>query len=234
MAQTGSINVDWNNDWSGYMQVHITCTVTATVNDDVTEMKCTVSDFHEDHSWGSVAGYGFINIGGICWGAQSFDRRVDDTETPEDWPEAEAELAAAFPAYASETMFGIYASDDTDPPRVNGTFGGVYEWTFPLSGQPDIDMPILTSYSRWRDNEAVPPQAVCSSGGPFNITFHDLFPDYYPGARRTSGSWASCNRQGGSTRRREGGVWADVKNGRDTNTAFRRAGSWVPVPEYGA
>ena len=61
--------------------------------------------------------------------------------------------------------------------------------------------------------------------------------DYYPFAVLKSGSWKSCNREGGSTTIRKSGAWRDVKNvavGTGDNHAFIRDGSsWTAAPEIG-
>lgn len=63
------------------------------------------------------------------------------------------------------------------------------------------------------------------------------FLDYFPFAVRKSGTWMSCNRDGGSTTIRKGGSWRDVKNiarGTGDNQAFIRSGSaWSVAPEIG-
>lgn len=60
--------------------------------------------------------------------------------------------------------------------------------------------------------------------------------DYFPWARRSGSSWASCNRSGGYMQSYRGG-WTDRKNvavGSGTNTVFRFDGAnWVICPEIG-
>lgn len=64
------------------------------------------------------------------------------------------------------------------------------------------------------------------------------FSDYFPWAIRKGGSWASCNRSGGSLTIRKSGAWRDVKNvsvGSGDNKAFYRSGgTWAVAPQIGA
>lgn len=235
MPQTVTRSLLWTGAWGGYLNLTVSFDLTAVINDDVTEMACTITNLNQYFSWGEVEGYGFVNVGGIMWAVPSFSMRFDDSgEVPETWDDTLPELTQACPQIPDEVVYGLYASDDGSPPRVSGQFGQAttgqaVTHTFALSGQPSGEMNIITPFERWRDNGAA--QAVVDSQGGFTVTWRDLV-DYFPGARRLTGAWASCNREGGGSFRREASAWADVKNGGSSAMGRRRVGgSWAAIPE---
>ena len=114
--------------------------------------------------------------------------------------------------FNSANIWGLYAEDMHKPPTVSGEWGGSTTNSQVITGNPfDSDMTIITPYTRWYDWDRTDPKAVMGAGGTFSVSFHEVFADYYPGARMVSGAWQSSNRPEG-LRRMESGTWQPVKN----------------------
>lgn len=232
MSQTSTQRFSWAGAYGGYMSVSFSFDLTATVDDDFTELVCSVSNFTETHDWGTVQGGGFINVGGFMWDVGTFSANGPDN-VPESWSTVAAEMQAACPTIFTMSVWGLYASDEGSPPAQSGTFGGNMAHTYTLTGYPPDDFTVLRPFTRYLDQSV--DQSVFASVGDFGVTFHDLFPDYYPGANRRSGSWTSQDREGNGDFSRLSGAWRDVKNVRvgdllDNRGLFRKDGSWSKLP----
>lgn len=239
--RVGTAHVTWSGDYGGYMEVSfafdIVGTVTYDADDKPTNLHVKIANFTESHSWGDVAGGGFENVGGFMWYEGEYSAKYASAEDLSDESEANTwnQLTATIPNFASLNVWGLYASDDGNPPSVSGTIPGTTtERDFPLSGEPDVNMMICTAYTRWRENTD-PAYAHVSTTGSFSLTFHDLFPDYFPLAIKSGGGWRSCDRTGGSYQSRASGVWADRKNDpNDTSKSHvfhRKSGAWEMTPK---
>ena len=241
--RVGSTHVSWSGAYGGYMNVHFEFDIVGTVtfgdDDKPNNLHVKISNFTETHDWGTVAGGGFINVGGFMWYEGNYSGKYDSAEDLSDESETLVwnQLTATIPNFATYNIWGLYASDEGSPPAVSGTIDGTsWERDFPLTGEPDVNMMICQSYTRWRENTD-PAYAHVDTAGDFNITFHDLFPDYFPFALKSGSSWKSCNRQGGSYQARESATWVDKKNDKNnvagSKVFIKASSSWNLAPKVG-
>lgn len=253
---TRSLWIDWKGAWGGYMNFAVHGTLVCTIDQQVTNLHCEWGDdFGYYRDFGDVQGYGFINVGGMMWAQPSFSQRSPnpDDQGGEVWDgDVLQEVLEVCPAIATETIYGVYASDDklaNGMPRVYGDIQSA-SWRshdFPLSGQLDLDMEIVTPYTRYRDNAAG--QSVIESNGTTRLTLNDIFPDYYPFAvyrGRDGVEWDALSNEelGKFLKDRRGSAWHDLKNSmrypddQAKNSVFVRTGStWrqadnVMAPQY--
>lgn len=273
MPRTATKDINWYAQWgegsNPYMALRIVFRLTATIDDAVTTLQCSIgpapgySDVHIETAYGNAGGYGFINLGGFAWsGAHFYKRREDyqDKTAPyyewwygDGWGnppasgagDVRAEMLSVFPTMYSDTIAAVYSCDDGTG-RPQGVIGGSRSRTFDVSNAGNVlEVNLIRWYTRWRDNyntSTAPTGAVViesnESHPDFSMTFSDLFPDFYPGARRVSGAWLSCNRgtdrvkQGGAFRRSSSG-WVGELNASDSTAVAnqrglrRVSGAWV-------
>lgn len=240
-SRVGSTHISWSGDYGGYMNVSFQFDMVGTVtfgSDGLPDnLHVKISNFSESHDWGDVAGGGFINVGGFMWAEGDYARAfvsaedLSDESTDLVW----SQLTETIPNFSAMNVWGLYASDESSPPAVSGVIQGTYwEKDFPLSGDPDVNMNICQSYTRWRENTD-PAYAHVSTAGDFNITFHDLFTDYFPGSSRSGSSWRSQDSSGMGDFARSSSRWSELKNTQgkaaDTDAGlFRSGNSWAKLP----
>lgn len=242
--RVGSTHVSWSGAYGGYMNVHFEFDMVATItyNDDAvpSNMNVKISNFTETHDWGTVAGGGFINVGGFMWYEGDYSQKFNSAEdlSDENTTLVINQLHNTIPNFDTYNIWGLYASDEGAPPAVSGTITSTnLSRDFPLTGEPDVNMLICQSYTRYRENTD-PAYAVVTTAGDFNVTFTDLFPDYFPFALKSGSTWKSCNRQGGSVQTRSSGTWKDKKNraksADDSHSFIKSGSSWNIAPKVGA
>lgn len=251
--------VDWQGQWGGYMNFavhgHLNCTINQTVTN--LHVEWDVDSFGTWYDWGTNTGYGFMNVGGIMWVQPPFSRRFPnpDNQGHENWAgDVLDEVLQACPAIATDSIFGVYATDDAGSnankaPSVHGTIQGA-GWRshdFALNGELNLDLELVAAYTRWRDNSTG--YAVIESNSTTKLTLADVFPDYYPGStyRGTDdANWDSCDNRslGKHLKRWNGSAWVDLKNSRrypedmsKSNVFMYVSGAWrqadnIMDPQY--
>lgn len=259
---TATLPCWWAGSYAGFMNVQFSFNLTAVLYhdepvevdngsgepevDDSEEahpwkLSCTVSDFSETHDWGTAEGGGFINVGGLNWGA-----RIGTSAEPLSsglYDTAELCLAQRNAAFGSSAAFdelniwGIYASDEGSPPAISGTWvGSTPSYDMYFDTEPfEIQVNVVSPYTRWYDWQNEPNTAYFEAGGDFSVSFQDLFPDYIPWERR-EGTWVPNDTDGHDMARREAGAWVTMTNKKNStstgeNDGWRRVGgAWRPSP----
>lgn len=246
--QTATKHVSKSLDFLGYFELSMSFDVAATLQQESDTLQyrvaCQVNGFQETHGWGTVSGDGFINAGGIAFFCPTEDVWTPMEDVSNDTVEqCAADLQAYFKGatqFDSHNIWGIYASDKGNPPSPQGVLDGTRAQTVYIDGDPyEQTINLVMSYQRghWRNSSGG--WAVTQGSDIANVTFQELFPDipYYPWARRIGGTMASCNRGGGSLKRRESGAWSDVKNSEaqpSTSQGWRfKDLKWEVCPEVG-
>lgn len=252
---TRDLYIDWSGLWGGFMQFAVHGNLHCTIDQQVTNLHCEWGDnfaYWSGPGENSGTGYGFINVGGIMWAQPKFSRRFENSDQHgvERWDgDVLQEVLEACPAIATDAIYGAYMSDESQTPSVKGEIigAGWIAHDFPLNGEMDLNMTLITPFTRWRDNAAG--QAVVESAGSFNLTLEDIFPDYYPFAvyrGRDGIEWDALSNEalGKHLKDRRGGSWHDLKNSMRypddpaKNSVFVRTGStWrqadnVMAPAY--
>lgn len=242
MPNIGQLHVDFNQNFNGFMQVHLVFDISVSIDDAHTQLTATITNNRSTYSLGPRTSWGFINFGGLIWDGPAFDATGPTLGRPEDWNSVMGQMAQLSGWQIPDNVaWGIYASDN-NPPTYQGTIATKTTFTKALSASDfDADGNIkdfaLVRYgSRWYSSgEGGHPvgQAVVNSGNDFTIHLSDLVSDYFPWAVWQS-NWMSCNRQGGSVQRRSGN-WTDAKNSSsiEDSHVFHHAGGWQISPKTG-
>lgn len=244
---SSTLYCDWQGQYGGFMNVsfhfNLGCSLFKGSGSDAGKWRLdsSVTNWSAYWDWGSTVGGGFINVGGICWAdfplttsAMGLANGGDDT-----YALCVKQRNAVFGSEANfnkANIWGLYAEDMHKPPTVSGKWEGSTTRSQVIAGNMfDVDIAIITSYTRWYDWDTANPRALMGEGGTFSVSFSEVFTDYYPGARRLSNAWHSSNRPEGFCRV-ESGAWQPVKNHEGDPSAAsgfrRRSGSWVPEAKF--
>lgn len=242
--------VEWSNVWRGSPnEIYLSCAVSANINitidENLTNVHCELSDYTESFEPGNASGGGFINIGGIAWFVPSFRYETSMSDPAVDsFARAWQELYTACPSLRTREIIAV-AVDDSDRSyeKQQGT-----SWTqmdFPLSGNVSEiqNLTLVNSFVRFYDATGSSQNdwtAVSATDQSFSISFApegDIDFPYFPFAIMKTNTWRSANRTGGSVSRLENGVWIDKRNWllTDENTTSQNMldGGWTKLPIIG-
>lgn len=232
-AAQGSLHVDIQTNFNGFLNVHIIFDITVTVSDDLSRLTATVTNNRTTWSPGASTSWGFINFSGLAWSGNQFMQVGTIHGRPENWNAVYDEMRnLSGGVIPNDVIWGVYCSDAASH-QPQGIIQSRSTWTKALSpsdftnGQLN-NLELVRYVSRWYLNGS--PQITSSAD--FTINIDDIVWDYFPWAVRHSG-WRSCN-DGGGVWKRVGAAWSERKNAThgSGNTVFvRKNGSWTPCPE---
>lgn len=252
-VRESTITRTWHNEWvSGsvtFLTVDIAVRVHATLDTSkaTDNLLVTVTPTRLDHVKGSGSGAGFINVGGLLWGPDvppTVNGRWFEYDGDESVSVVRAQCNERGAGCWDKSIIGFYAIDSAS--NVSGTFGNTAvnadasrTFTVDLSTGTVTSL-ILGTWARWADtNASSPTYGNTYIGGSdwIEIRFEDLFPDYYPCARKEGGEWISYNADGHSLTRKTGSTWVDLKNKQDDvagSKVLRKHGAtWAQLPKIG-
>lgn len=219
----GTIILD--NNFNGFLDVHLELDFHLTINDAKNQLHCEVTGnrSHFNANTAATGGFGFINFAAFGW-----DNGVDyerggviqnSSHKPlvgdlESWDKVYAELKDKSGGdVPDKIIWGVYACDHPQHHDIAGEVKGSTSWDYALSASDFNadgsvkDRLITKYYSRWYyynasgapSSSGIPSDTpVVASGSNFTIHLNQIFKDYFPFATfGTDGKWRSCNRNGG-------------------------------------
>ena len=237
MPTTRTLDIDWSGNWGGYMDLHVTGTLTCVLSDSAPyTLDCTLTDLVATPSYGTGGGYGFVNVGGIMWYREGLSLyQAVDTEDPETWANAYDDLAAWDANINTDAIYLFAASDEGgNPPAVTHADGPQnLTHTYTFAEYPSGSFELVSGFERYRINTS-PAYSAVGYGGGFTITFDELF-GWVPGAELVGGAWQT---QDSATQDQDmrlvSGVWRSIVNHDDVGTSqglVLKGAAWVPSPK---
>lgn len=273
---TTTYHMDKIEQYGGYFSLHYVFDVVASLGEGTDSdigylnLHCQILNFSQVNSPGTITGFGFMNVGGFMWGqrdnVRNEIRETNHSETsypnPEGWDydagggyTVHGQMQSAIDNFDADTLFCVYRTDDVAGTSYNGGWGLIVnggnnfrDFKIPLS--QSISVNVINPYSRYlvqaSEETAGQEYTEIVQTGNVVLTFSDLFPDYFPGARFSSNAsdptWYSANRSGGHLQRFVNNAWRDCKNriypttdpDRVANTVLRNVNNdWKRVDKMG-
>lgn len=249
MLITSELDFNWHNNWEGFLDLTLSGHVHAEVDPIARTLSAKITNLQKTINTPTTTGGGFINAGFVGWELPSANIQGNywSGNAGETYADMIGDFNAHVPASVRDSIvYGYYSSDNEahspagDLPYSNLTHSRpLTDADFDANGnlRPIV---LVNVGSRWLENDESSPNyghAMFSyGGGAAVISGADLNWPYVPCSVKSSGSFKSCNRSGGSFQRMQNGSWGELTNDlyADSKSHFmHKIGTYVRTPLIG-